>query len=100
MSDRFAKFWSQFEAVKETMPDRAPLVYPPTAKPGSDISPEFVCEDGHGLFGPNVTDSAQARHDLRIGTPDTDQSDRPVQRRPVQGDMLEFLDKVAKRGND
>jgi subtilisin family serine protease len=100
MSDRFAKFWSQFEAVKEAMPDRAPLVYPPTAEPGNGISPEFVYEDGHGLFGPTVTDSPQARNDLRIGTPDTDQSDKPVQRRPVHGDMLEFLDKVARRGND
>jgi subtilisin family serine protease len=100
MSDRFAKFWSQFEAVKEAMPDRAPLVYPPTAEPGNGISPEFVYENGHGLFGPTVTDSPQARQDLRIGTPDTDQSDKPVQRRPVYGDMLEFLDKVAGRGND
>jgi subtilisin family serine protease len=100
MSYRFAKFWSQFEAVKEAMPDRAPLVYPPTAQPDNEIPPQFVYEDGHGLFGPTVTDDPQARHDLRIGTPDTDQSDKPVQRRPVQGDMLEFLDKVAQRGND
>jgi subtilisin family serine protease len=100
MSDRFAKFWSQFEAVKEAMPDRAPLVYPPTAEPGNGIAPEFVYEDGHGLFGPTVTDRPQVRHELRLGTADTDQSDKPVQRLPVHGDMLEFLDKVALRGND
>ncbi len=57
-------------------------------------------EDGHGLFGPTVTDDAQACRDLGIGTPDTDQSHRPVQRRPVGGDMLDFLDKVGRRGND
>ena len=100
MSDRFAKFWSQFEAVKEAMPDRVPLVFPPNAVPGGDVAPEFVYEDGHGLFGPTVTDSAEARRDLGLGTPDTDQSDRMVQRRPVHGNMLEFLDKVALRAND
>jgi subtilisin family serine protease len=104
MSDRFAKFWSQFEAVKEAvkeaMPDRVPLVYPPNAKPGNGIAPEFVYEDGHGLFGPTVTGNAQVCRELRLGTPDTDQSDRAVQRRPVHGDMAEFLDQVAGRGND
>jgi subtilisin family serine protease len=100
MLDRYAKFWSQFDAVKEAMPDREPLVYPPDAEPGNDVAPRFVYEKGYGLFGPTVTDDAQARREFGIGTPDTDESHRPVQRRPVGGDMLEFLDKVAGRADD